>query len=81
MIGLIGLYHYLYIKMGGGVIDNKPKFDIEKYDKIMVKIGDYILFNQEDIDFINTLPNDKLKNIIKIYNGSYTELINELLNK
>ena len=80
MLGLIGLYHYLYIKMGG-VIDNKPKFDIEKYDKIMVKIGDYILFNQEDIDFINTLPNDKLKNIIKIYNGSYTELINELLNK
>ena len=71
----------IYTSKWGGVIDNKPKFDIEKYDKIMVKIGDYILFNQEDIDFINTLPNDKLKNIIKIYNGSYTELINELLNK
>jgi hypothetical protein len=47
----------------------------------MIKIGDYIVFNQADIDFINTLPNDKLINIINIYNGSYTELINELLNK
>lgn len=73
------VYIIIYTSKYWGVIDNKPKFDIEKYDIIMMKIGDYILFNQEDIDFINTLPTDKLINIIKLYNGSYTELIHELL--
>jgi hypothetical protein len=53
--------------------------DIEKYNKIMIKIDDYIILNKEDIYFINTLPNDKLMHIIKIYNVSYTQTIQELL--
>ena len=60
--------------------DDIIKDDIDdKYKQILMKIGDYIVLNEEDINFINTLPNDKLINIIKLYNGSYTETIQCLI--
>jgi hypothetical protein len=40
-------------------------------DIILMKIGDYIVLNEENINFINTLPKDKLINIIKIYNKMF----------
>jgi len=72
MFTLIKFLQYLYNKFFIVI-------DIEKYNKIMIKIDDYIILNKEDIYFINTLPNDKLMHIIKIYNVSYTQTIQELL--
>jgi len=60
-------------------IYNKNNFDVKKYNEIMTKIDDYKIFNKEDIDFITTLPNNKLIYIIRIYNESYTQTIEELL--
>lgn len=56
------------------------KIDIGKYNEIMMKIGDYIVFNEADIDFLRTLPTEKLIHIIKIYNKDYTDTICELLD-
>jgi len=87
---LYTIYNFFFFRKG--TIDNKKKYDIiddiiddkydiidDKYDIILMKIGDYIVLNEEDINFINTLPKDKLINIIKIYNGSYTETIKCLI--
>ena len=70
---------YFYGRSQENNLITKLNFDIEKYDIILNKIDDYIVLNKEDIDYINTLPNDKLIYIIKIYNNSYTETIQELL--
>ena len=88
---LYTIYNFFFFRKG--TIDNKKKYDIDyiikddiikddiddKYKQILMKIGDYIVLNEEDINFINTLPNDKLINIIKLYNGSYTETIQCLI--
>ena len=70
-----------FINKDDNIIDDIIKDDIidDKYKQILMKIGDYIVLNEEDINFINTLPNDKLINIIKLYNGSYTETIQCLI--
>jgi hypothetical protein len=65
--------------VGWGVISNNNIDFEKKYNELMTKIGDFIIFNQEDIEFLNTLPNDKLIYIIKIYNKSYIETIKDLL--
>lgn len=74
-------YDIDYIIKDDNIIDDIIKDDIidDKYKQILMKIGDYIVLNEEDINFINTLPNDKLINIIKLYNGSYTETIQSLI--
>jgi hypothetical protein len=60
---------------------NEIKYNIDKYYQILEKIGNYEILNKMDIEFLSILPQNKLVNIIKIYNGSYTETINDLLNK
>lgn len=47
----------------------------------MRKIGDFIIFDETDIDFLRTLPTEKLIHIIKIYNKDYTDTICELLDE
>ena len=58
----------------------KQIFHKDKYNEIMEKIGDFSFFNQDDVDFLYTLPNEKLIQIIQIYNVSYTENIITLLS-
>lgn len=57
----------------------KNNSNIEKYNVIIAKIGDYIVFNEEDIDCLYTLSNEQLIDIIKIYNSCYPDTINVLL--
>jgi hypothetical protein len=42
-------------------------FHKDKYNEIMEKIGDFSFFNEDDVDFLHTLPKEKLIQIIKIY--------------
>lgn len=52
-------------------------FNIEKYDKIIIKLRDYVVLTQDDITFISSLPIEHIMNIIQIYN-KYTDIISEL---
>ena len=56
------IYTFLGWRKGGTEVNDK------KYNELLIKIGDYIQFDNEDIIFLHTLPNDKLIDIIKIYN-------------
>ena len=67
------IYTFLGGRKGGTEVSDK------KYNELLIKIGDYIQFENEDIIFLHTLPNDKLIEIIKIYNSAYTDIIRELI--
>ena len=67
------IYTFLGGRKGGTEVNDK------KYNELLIKIGDYIPFDNEDIIFLHTLPNDKLIDIIKIYNSAYTDIIYKLI--
>ena len=55
-------------------------YDYKKYKLLINKICNYKILNIDDYIFINTLPKDKIINIIKIYNLQ-TENINYYFSK
>ena len=72
-----GIMQCIYTFLGGGC-NYRIEVSDTKYDEIVVKISDFIIFDNEDITYLNTLPNNKLIDIIKIYNNNYTEIIHEI---
>ena len=45
---------------------NEIKYNVNKYYQIIEKFGDYELLNKIDLDYLNSLPQKKLVNIINI---------------
>ena len=63
-------YYWEYIlKYYIGIITYK------KYNTILEKIGDYMILDSDDMQYLKTLPKEKLMNIIELYNENYTETI------
>lgn len=52
------IYTFLGWRKGGTEVNDK------KYNELLIKIGDYIQFDNEDIIFLHTLPNDKLNYLL-----------------
>jgi hypothetical protein len=52
---------------------------LDKYNQVMEKIGDYSFFNKDDMDYLHTLPKENLIQMIQIYNSVYTDNIISLL--
>jgi hypothetical protein len=74
----MSFFHDYILKIN--ILSVKDFFHKDKYNEIMEKIGDFSFFNEDDVDFLHTLPKEKLIQIIKIYNINYIENIITLLS-